>query len=700
MSHGLSEGSLLLLRFVVVFAGTLRGMPRRGAHCALLSALLCGALVQLAVPAASEADSEDDELILSLILQDDTQPEPGTEPSVPFYRCHKEGWRLPGQYLVVMRDGTHESQVERTGRRLRAKAAKRGYLTDIGQTFSGAFHGFLVKMSSDVLHLALKLPHVAYIEEDSSIFAQSIPWNLDRIVQTQHAAGKYTPPNDGGQVEVYLLDSSVQSGHREIEGRVLVTDFDSVPEEDGTRVHRQASQCDSHGTHMAGVLSGRDSGVARGAGVRSVRVLNCQGKGTVSGAVAALEYIRASLIAQPYSPLIVLLPFAGGFSPSLNAACRELVRRGAVLIAAAGNYRDDACLYSPASEPLVITVGATNYQDQPMIVGNLGTNFGRCVDLFAPGDDIVSASSDCPTCFTSKSGTSQAAAHVAGIAAVIFNATPNTTAVGLLQKLLHYTVKHAMDAHVLPPEHRLSTPNMVAGLPPPGATGEELLCRSVWSPRSGVSRSATTSAHCRPGEEMFSCSSFSPSGRRKGEHIQEQDGQKQCVAHNAFGGEGVYAIARCCTWEGARCQVHASEGPGGAGAECESEDHLLTGCSSRSLSGDTSDAVRPLHGTRKACSGGEDVTTHASCCHAPRLECRVKEHAPPGFSEEVSVSCEDGWTLTGCSAVSRGSLTHGAYPRDNSCMVASSGGGKGAAAIATCCRNSQSQSSTAGSNHK
>ena len=161
-----------------------------------------------------------------------------------------------------------------------------------------------------------------------------------------------------------------------------------------------------------------------------------------------MEYIRAALLARPAEAVVVLLPFVGGFSRSLNAACRDMVANGAVVIAAAGNYRDDACIYSPASEsevttlcftepdgcilthththththPLpshlvcvqVITVGAVNSEDQLMSQGAGGTNFGRCVDLFAPGDDIVSASSDCSTCFTSRSGTSQAAAHAAG----------------------------------------------------------------------------------------------------------------------------------------------------------------------------------------------------------------------------------------------------------------------------------------------
>lgn len=164
----------------------------------------------------------------------------------------------------------------------------------------------------------------------------------------------------------------------------------------------QASQCESHGTHVAGVVSGSESGVARGAHVNLVRVLDCQGRGTVSGTLAGrtpdrmlcldpeiikeipysfstfkdykvfllglfldhllseiphsssgIEYIRALLLARPLGAAVVLLPFTGGFSRSLNTACRDLVNTGAVAIAAAGNYKDDACLYSPASEPEV-----------------------------------------------------------------------------------------------------------------------------------------------------------------------------------------------------------------------------------------------------------------------------------------------------------------------------------------------------------
>ncbi|NWH49079.1 PCSK9 convertase, partial [Fregata magnificens] len=537
---------------------------------------------------------------------------------------------------------------------------------------------------------ALKLPHVEYVEEDAYVFAQSIPWNLGRIVPPQPSSGTYSPPNKGDLVEIYLLDTSVQSTHREIEGRVLVTDFESVPEEDGTRFHRQASKCDSHGTHMAGVLSGRDAGVATGANIRSLRVLNCQGKGTVSGTLIGLEFIKATLEARPYAPLVVLLPFAGAYSRVLNAGCRRMAQMGVVMVAAAGNYKDDACLYSPASEPEVITVGATNSKDQPASIGTLGTNFGRCVDLFAPGDDIIGASSDCSTCFTAQSGTSQAAAHVAGgIAAMLLSAEPQLSLAELRQRLLHFATKNVMDMVWFPEDQRLQTPNSVAGLPTQLSADEQLYCRSVWSARSGLTRHATAVARCIGAEEMLSCSSFSRSGRRLGEHMEDRDGQKQCVAHNAFRGHGVYAIARCCTWPRAECWINASS-PVAAGAGCSPQDHVLTGCSFHSPATVLGDGGRPVTGPGSGpsrCASRTEVMAHALCCPATSLECRVKEHVSPGSAEKVMVSCDDGWTLTGCNAHSQSPGTMGAYAVDDTCVAASIPGSSTAAVIAICCRS-------------
>uniref|UniRef100_A0AAV2KY16 Proprotein convertase subtilisin/kexin type 9 n=1 Tax=Knipowitschia caucasica TaxID=637954 RepID=A0AAV2KY16_KNICA len=604
---------------------------------------------------ASLAVSAQDEEVLDFIREDGT--ETGAEASAEFLRSNKASWRMPGQYVVVLREGSREAHVQRTIRRLRAKATRSGALAEIQHTYSGALHGFLVHMSSDLLPMAVKLPHVHYIEEDSSIFAQSAPWHLQKILQPYGGPsenGTYRPPNDGGRAQVYLMDGSVDTSHREIQGRVLVTDFNHVPEEDGARVHRQASQCDSHGTHVAGVVGGVDSGVARGAAVNLVRVLNCQGKGTVSGALAGLEYIRASLMARPLDAVVVLLPFVAGFSRSLNAVCREMVSSGAVLIAAAGNYREDACLYSPASEPEVITVGAVNSVDQLMSQGAGGSNFGPCVDLFAPGDDIVSASSDCSTCFSSRSGTSQAAAHVAGIAAVILSANQKASPVQLLHSVLHFSVSNRISLFSVPDPLRLPTPNLITAMPPGTAAAHaELLCRSVWSERSGV----RAVSRCRHGEEMMGCSSYSPDGGHFGETIDKSSGQMECVAHSGAAGEGVFAVARCCVIDGLQCHIHSGVKPG-QDAECEGQESRLTGCTSRSSA--LVSGSRP-HTEHRRCSAPEGGAASALCCRASDLECQVLQQttaaaAAGAAAGQVEASCPAGWTLTDCNAVSRGSI--------------------------------------------
>ncbi|XP_072918977.1 proprotein convertase subtilisin/kexin type 9 [Hemitrygon akajei] len=652
-----------------------------GCFSARLLILFCSASFQAASDFAGEQRIEEGETLQGSFAERRIQGKPAA-----FHRSNTDAWRLPGQYIVVLKENTHKSQAEHTIRKLRNKAAKHGYMSELVLVFHEVFKGFVIKMSSDMLDLALSLPHVEYIEEDSSVFAQTIPWNLNQIVPSGSTAEQYTPPNNGDLAEVYLLDTSVQSNHREIEGKVFATEFKSIPEEDGTRFYRQASKCDSHGTHTAGVVSGRDSGVAKGANIRTVRILNCQGRGTVSGALAGLEFIRKTLMVQPYQPVIVLLPFAGGYSQTLNSACRQLAWTGVALIAAAGNYKDDACLYSPASEPEVITVGATNRDNQPTTSGTLGTNFGRCVDLFAPGDDIVSASSDCVTCFTSKSGTSQAAAQVAGISAMIMNADPNITVSELRQRLIHYSTKKAINDIWFPEDQRLVTPNRIAGLSSPVLKDNQLLCRTVWSKRSGLAHSAKATVHCDKNEEMFSCSSYSKNGKRRGEHIEEDQGKKKCVAHNAVGSNGVYAVARCCTWPRTECLVNASSVADDGTTQmagCPHKEFVLTGCSSHSFS-TFSDTTMPHE--NKKCLGQKETISHAICCQAPSLVCKVKEQHSTGQMEKVMVSCDKGWTLTGCSAYSHGSHTHGAYAVDNTCVVTYTGKGKGAAAIGICCQ--------------
>uniref|UniRef100_I3M601 Proprotein convertase subtilisin/kexin type 9 n=1 Tax=Ictidomys tridecemlineatus TaxID=43179 RepID=I3M601_ICTTR len=639
-----------------------------------------------------DEDGDYEELVLAFPSEEDGPAESAPHMSTAtFHRCAKDAWRLPGTYVVVLGERSHRWQTERVARRLQAQAARRGYLTKVLHLFHDLFPGFLVKMSSDLLDLALRLPHVEYIEEDSSVFAQSIPWNLERIIPAHYQAMEQRAPHGGGLVEVYLLDTSIQSSHREIEGRVTVTDFENVPEEDGTRFHRQASKCDSHGTHLAGVVSGRDAGVAKGANLRSLRVLNCQGRGTVSTLIPLTEKAEATpaMEVQSVREGRVLRPQVQ--METLRSSGWRLCQAGAL----------PTIPHSSAPEVGVITVGATNAQDQPMTLGTLGTNFGRCVDLFAPGEDIIGASSDCSTCFVSQSGTSQAAAHVAGIVAMMLTAEPELTLTELRQRLIHFSAKDVINKAWFPEGQRVLTPNLVAALPPSThSAGGQLYCRTVWSAHSGPTRTATAVAHCAPGEELLGCSSFSSSGKRRGEHIETRGSRHVCLALNAFGGEGVYAVARCCLLPQSNCSVHTAP-PARADKEtrvhCHQEGQVLTGCSSHWEISDIGTHRRPGQrpgGQSDQCVGHKEASVHASCCRAPGLECKVKDHGVLGPAEQVTVACEEGWTLTGCNALPGASPILGAYAVDNTCVVRScdmdtAGRTSEEATIATaiCCRS-------------
>uniref|UniRef100_A0A8C4M5W1 Proprotein convertase subtilisin/kexin type 9 n=1 Tax=Equus asinus TaxID=9793 RepID=A0A8C4M5W1_EQUAS len=560
-----------------------------------------------------------------------------------------DAWRLPGTYVVVLREETLHSQPEHTARCLQARAAHQGYRAKILHVFHGLFPGFLVKMSSDLLDLALRLAHVQYIEEDSFVFAQSTPWNLERIMPVRPQEDEYHPPYP---VEVYLLDTSMHSGHWEVEGRVTVTDFENVPEEDETRFHRQADKCDSHSTYLEGVVSSHDAGVAKGT---SLRVLNCQGKGTVSGVLAG-EWRRWPEWEAPTGHLVMLLPLAGGYSWAFNAACQCLVRTGAVLVAAAGNFCDDACLYSPASAPDA-SLGSRGRRPQK--------------------GDIIGTSSDCSTCYTSQSGMSQAAAHVAGIVAVMLTAEPELPLAELRQRLIHFSARGVINAAWFPKDQRALPPNLVATLPPhaPGARGQPL-CRTVWSARSGALRTASTLARCAADEELLGCFGLAGSGRRRGERIQTQGRRRVCLAHNAFGGEGVYATARCCLLSRANCSIHTAlpaQARMETHARCQQQGHVLT-CGRWGPRHPGRPAAAP-RGQRAPCVGRKEASVHASCCRARGLEglesCVLYTCFLVPWPQQVTVACEEGWTLTGCGVLPGALRTLGAYPVDDTCVVRS-----------------------------
>ena len=240
-------------------------------------------------------------------------------------------------------------------------------------------------------------------------------WGLDRIDQrTLPLDGNITRRVNGLGVTAYIIDTGIYAGHSEFVGRVA-TGYTAVNDGNGT------NDCQGHGTHVSGTVAGTSFGVAPMATLVPVRVLDCAGSGSTAGVIAGIDWMIANHAAGV--PAVANMSLGGGASPALNDAVARAVADGIVMAVAAGNENADACGVSPASEPLAITVGATEANDARAYYSNYGT----CVDIFAPGSAIVSAATSSPTASRTLSGTSMATPHVTGAAALLLGANPSMT---------------------------------------------------------------------------------------------------------------------------------------------------------------------------------------------------------------------------------------------------------------------------------
>jgi subtilisin family serine protease len=321
---------------------------------------------------------------------------------------------VAGSYIVGFKSGAATGSAGAVGQAAGTLAGRYGGA--VRYTYTSAVRGFAANMSAAAARRLAADPQVAWVEQDSKvrlITTQSgATWGLDRIDQRAlPLTGTYSYDTTAANVHAYIIDTGIRTTHVDFGGRASVG-TDTVG--DG----RNGQDCNGHGTHVSGTVGGATFGVAKGVSLVAVRVLDCAGSGTNAGVIAGVDWVTAHRI----SPAVANMSLGGGVSAALDQAVRNSIAAGVSYAIAAGNSNANACNSSPARTAEAITVGATDFNDNRASF----SNFGACLDIFAPGVNITSDWGSSDTATNTISGTSMATPHTAGAAALFLAA--NATA--------------------------------------------------------------------------------------------------------------------------------------------------------------------------------------------------------------------------------------------------------------------------------
>jgi subtilisin family serine protease len=340
-------------------------------------------------------------------------------------RRARGGRAIADSYIVVLKESADAAQpsgsVPLVARDLAARHGGR-----LAHVYQHALRGFAVRLGESAARALAEDARVDYVEPDVEMHLDNVqsgaPWGLDRTDQRDlPLSGTYETQGGGAGVNVYVVDTGIRATHVEFGGRARYA-FSAINDGYG------ATDCHGHGTHVSGTIAGATAGVAKAATVWAVRVLDCAGTGPMSASIAGVDWVAANHI----KPAVANMSLGGAVSQALDDAIRRAVAAGVTFVVSAGNANADACQQSPARVLEAITVGASGTVDERASFSNWGT----CVDVFAPGVGILSSYYTSDTAMGALSGTSMASPHVAGVAAVYLQTNPGAAPAAVASAVL------------------------------------------------------------------------------------------------------------------------------------------------------------------------------------------------------------------------------------------------------------------------